>query len=169
MLGEAAGLQRAIYAKTGQEYLTWLRDMELRGMGMNDATIDEYLNALCTLDAKRFRQFFQVSVRLRVILCVRGEGLIVYRRWCNEATDDDDDHEQASGLTGFSGRCICRRWKIPYLLAMHGPVRPRTGRFRIELWAFLGKHAAFLQRGVPFIVELLRGDISLQKASPLPP
>ncbi|MCJ1394942.1 pre-tRNA nuclear export protein [Xylographa bjoerkii] len=65
VLGEAAGLQRAIYAKTGQEYLTWLRDVELRGMGMNDATIDEYLNALCTLDAKRFRQFFQALVQRR--------------------------------------------------------------------------------------------------------
>ncbi|MCJ1382803.1 pre-tRNA nuclear export protein [Xylographa soralifera] len=63
VLGEAAGLQRAIYAKTGQEYLTWLRDMELRGMGMNDATIDEYLNALCTFDAKGFRQFFQALVQ----------------------------------------------------------------------------------------------------------
>ena len=61
VLGEAAGLQQAIYSKTGQEYLKWLRDVELRNMGMNVATIDEYLNALCTFDAKRFRQYFQVS------------------------------------------------------------------------------------------------------------
>ncbi|MCJ1286650.1 pre-tRNA nuclear export protein [Xylographa opegraphella] len=73
VLGEAAGLQRAIYAKTGQEYLTWLRDMELRRMGMNNATIDEYLNALCTFDAKGFRQFFQVSLSFRLYLFA-GEG-----------------------------------------------------------------------------------------------
>lgn len=61
VLGEAAGLQNAIYAKTGQEYLTWLRDVELRRMGMNEVSIDEYLHALCTFDMKKFRQFFQVS------------------------------------------------------------------------------------------------------------
>ena len=69
VLGEAAGLQKAIYAKIGQEYLTWLKDVELWGMGMNDATIEEYLNALCTFDAKKFRQFFQVSLlRMRIVL-----------------------------------------------------------------------------------------------------
>ena len=62
VLGEAAGLQRAIYAKTGQEYLTWLREVELRGMGMNEAAVEEYLNALCTFDAKRFRQYLQVCL-----------------------------------------------------------------------------------------------------------
>lgn len=60
VLGEAAGLQKAIYTKTGQEYLTWLRDIELRGMGMENGVIDEYLRALCTFDPKGFRQFFQV-------------------------------------------------------------------------------------------------------------
>ena len=62
MLGEAAGLQRAIVSKNGQEYLTWLRDVELRGMGMDGSTIDEYLQALCTFDPKRFRQYFQVRL-----------------------------------------------------------------------------------------------------------
>ena len=61
VLGEAAGLQKAIYAKTGQEYLTWLRDVELPGTGMNEATINEYLNVLITSDPKKFRKFFQVS------------------------------------------------------------------------------------------------------------
>lgn len=60
-MGEAAGLQKAIYTKTGQEYLTWLREMELRGMGMDEVTINEYLNALITSDPKKFRKFFQVN------------------------------------------------------------------------------------------------------------
>ena len=60
VLGEAAGLQKAIYSKTGGEYVTWLRDVELRGMGMDEGTVDDYMNALCNSDAKGFRQFFQV-------------------------------------------------------------------------------------------------------------
>lgn len=60
VLGEAAGLQKAILAKTGQEYLTWLTDIELRGMGMDEGTINEYVAALCVLDHKKFRKFFQV-------------------------------------------------------------------------------------------------------------
>lgn len=61
VLSEAAGLQKAIYSKTGQEYLTWLRDVELRGMGMADSAIDEFLQTLCNSDLKRWRQYFQVS------------------------------------------------------------------------------------------------------------
>lgn len=62
VLGEAAGLQKAIYAKMGQEYLAWLRDIELRGMGMDSGVIDEYLHALSTFDPKGFRHFFQVCL-----------------------------------------------------------------------------------------------------------
>ena len=62
VLGEAAKLQKAIYAKTGQAYLTYLRDIELSGMGMDNATIEEYLNALCSLDTKGFQRFFQVCI-----------------------------------------------------------------------------------------------------------
>ncbi len=62
VLGEAAGLQKAIHAKTGQEYLTWLREVELREMGMDSGTIEEYLRALCDLDVKGFRHFFQVGI-----------------------------------------------------------------------------------------------------------
>lgn len=62
VLGEAAGLQKAIYQKTGQEYVTWLRDVELREMGMDSGIIEEYLRALCNFDLKGFRQFFLVCV-----------------------------------------------------------------------------------------------------------
>lgn len=60
VLGEAAGLQKAIYLKTGQEYVTWLRNVELRDMGMDAGIMEEYLRALCNFDLKGFRQFFQV-------------------------------------------------------------------------------------------------------------
>lgn len=60
VLGEAAGLQKAIYVKTGHDYMTWLREVELKGMGIDGNTIEEYVGALVTLDAKGFRQFFQV-------------------------------------------------------------------------------------------------------------
>ncbi|KAL8830473.1 MAG: hypothetical protein Q9191_001404, partial [Dirinaria sp. TL-2023a] len=58
-LGEAAGLQKTIFLKTGHEYLAMLKNSQLRNMGMGDADIEEYLNALCTLDVRGFKQFFQ--------------------------------------------------------------------------------------------------------------
>lgn len=61
VLGEAAGLQKAIYAKTGDKYLAWLRDYELSGMGMDSVSIEQYLRALSTSDVKGFRKFFQVK------------------------------------------------------------------------------------------------------------
>ncbi|MCJ1261975.1 pre-tRNA nuclear export protein [Lobaria immixta] len=63
VLGEAAGLQKAIYLKTGQEYVTWLRNVELRDMGMDAGIMEEYLRALCNFDLKGFRQFFQALVQ----------------------------------------------------------------------------------------------------------
>lgn len=62
VLGEAANLQKTIYSKTGQEYLSWLRDNELRSMGMNDDMINDYLTKMTGLDAKGFRTYFQTFV-----------------------------------------------------------------------------------------------------------
>lgn len=59
VLAEAAGLQKTIYLKTGQEYLSWLKDNELRNMGMNDDMINEYLRNLVALDQRAFKIFFQ--------------------------------------------------------------------------------------------------------------
>jgi exportin-T len=56
-LAEAASLQKAIYSKTGQQYLTWLRDNELRTMGMNENLINDYLEKLATMDLKAFKSF----------------------------------------------------------------------------------------------------------------
>jgi len=56
VVGEIAILQQAILAKTGREYLNWLKDSELRNLGIPDAAIEEYLRALTTTDAKNFKQ-----------------------------------------------------------------------------------------------------------------
>ena len=82
VLGEAAALQKAIYAKTGQQYLTYLRDVELMGMGMDNATMDEYLNAVCNMDTKGFQQYYKVYLfGLLLRCCVTNlESRILYKR-----------------------------------------------------------------------------------------
>lgn len=62
VLGEAAGLQKVIYSKTGPEYTEWLRGTELPGMGMGPDLINEYVGSLEQFDLKGFRHFFQVSL-----------------------------------------------------------------------------------------------------------
>ena len=62
-MGEAAGLQKAIYSKTGEEYLSFLRNSELSSMGMDAGTVDDYLRALSNSDTKAFKQFFQSLVQ----------------------------------------------------------------------------------------------------------
>jgi exportin-T len=62
VLAEAATLQKTIYNKTGQEYLSWLRDNELRNTGMNSDMINEYLRNLVDLDQRAFKTFFQSFV-----------------------------------------------------------------------------------------------------------
>lgn len=57
VVGEIASLQQTILAKTGQQYLTYLRDVELRNLGLQDPAIDSYLTALMSCDAKRFKTF----------------------------------------------------------------------------------------------------------------
>ena len=58
VLQEAAGLQKALYQKNGQTYLTWLRDNELRNMGMSDSMITEYLGTLSSQETRHFKTFF---------------------------------------------------------------------------------------------------------------
>ncbi|KAL8892335.1 MAG: hypothetical protein Q9215_000734 [Flavoplaca cf. flavocitrina] len=62
-MGEAAGLQKAIYTKTGEQYLDFLRTSELSSMGMDAGTVEEYLSALSNSDAKTFKQYFQNLVQ----------------------------------------------------------------------------------------------------------
>ncbi|PGH17132.1 exportin-T [Helicocarpus griseus UAMH5409] len=63
VLGEAASLQKIIYLKTGQEYIEWLRNRELPGLGMGGDLINEYVGSLEQLDLKGFRQFFQSFIQ----------------------------------------------------------------------------------------------------------
>ncbi|KAL4862307.1 Exportin-T [Aspergillus spectabilis] len=58
VLAEAGGLQRIIYGKTGMEYIEYLRDRELPGMGMGGDLVEEYVGTLSRLDLRGFRQFF---------------------------------------------------------------------------------------------------------------
>jgi exportin-T len=67
VLGEIAVLQQAILAKTGRAYLTWLRETELRGLGLPQQTIDDYSNALVTTDGKAFKNYL-----LRFLQAARG-------------------------------------------------------------------------------------------------
>ena len=60
VLAEAAHLQMAICSRTGHQHVSWLREVELRGMGMDEATVDEYVQAVGSSDLKGFRQYFQV-------------------------------------------------------------------------------------------------------------
>ncbi|KAL4787851.1 Exportin-T [Aspergillus varians] len=60
VLSEAGGLQRVIYGKTGMEYIEYLRDRELPGMGMGVDLVEEYVGTLSRLDLRGFRQFFPV-------------------------------------------------------------------------------------------------------------
>lgn len=57
VIGEIASLQQTILAKTGREYLSWLRDVELMNLGLQGAAADQYLNALVTTDPKGFKAF----------------------------------------------------------------------------------------------------------------
>ena len=58
VLTEAAALQKTIYLKLGDRYLTWMRDNELRSMGMSDALMNEFLQKLSTSDMKAYKNFF---------------------------------------------------------------------------------------------------------------
>ena len=58
VLQEAASLQKVIYLKTGPAYLAYLKDQELRNMGMGDPMIEEYLAKLTTFDIKDWRKYW---------------------------------------------------------------------------------------------------------------
>ena len=58
VLAEAGILQKTIYQKLGDQYLNYLRGNELRGTGMNEAMIGEYLQKLASSDMKTFKSFF---------------------------------------------------------------------------------------------------------------
>ncbi|RMZ89617.1 hypothetical protein DV736_g3146, partial [Chaetothyriales sp. CBS 134916] len=55
VLTEAAALQKTIYLKLGDKYLNWMRDNELRSMGMSDAMVNEFLAKLSGMEMKGYR------------------------------------------------------------------------------------------------------------------
>ena len=59
ILTDVAELQGTLLAKTGREYLVWLRDSELTGLGLGQEAIEWYLNGLCTKsgDSRAFKGF----------------------------------------------------------------------------------------------------------------
>ena len=58
VLGEAATLQWTILRKTGAQYEAYLRDTEMRNMGLQDAIMDEYIRHLQAKEVKEFKKFF---------------------------------------------------------------------------------------------------------------
>lgn len=76
VLFEAASLQKAIYAKLGDEYKTYLQNIELPGMKWNSNMIEAYLGALVgMLDTKSFQQYFRVSPLLTDFRCILSGSL----------------------------------------------------------------------------------------------
>lgn len=61
-LSEAAALQKTIYQKSGDTYLSYLKDSELRNMGMDEAMIDNYLGKLATLDLRNWKVYWSKLV-----------------------------------------------------------------------------------------------------------
>lgn len=59
VLTEAGALQKTIYCKTGDEYLAWLKDNELKGVvGMDDAMIEDFISKIMSSDLRSWKQYF---------------------------------------------------------------------------------------------------------------
>lgn len=58
VLGEAATLQWTILRKTGAQYDRYLRETEMRSMGLQDAIADEFVRHLEAKEVKDFKKFF---------------------------------------------------------------------------------------------------------------
>ena len=58
VLMEAAALQKTIYAKSGNDYITYLRDTELPTLGLQGPMMDDYFTKLTTLDLKAWKSWF---------------------------------------------------------------------------------------------------------------
>lgn len=58
VLVEAAGLQKMIYAKNGQDYINHLRNTELPSLGLQGPVVEEFFSKLTTLDVKAWKSWF---------------------------------------------------------------------------------------------------------------
>ena len=59
LLLECMALQQMILSKTGQEYVNYLRAIELKNLGMQPEGIENYINMMGTTDAKTLRQYIE--------------------------------------------------------------------------------------------------------------
>lgn len=60
VLGEIAGLQKAMAQKQGDVFLNYLNQVYLPSMNCPPDLAQEYVQALQQLDAKQFKKYFQV-------------------------------------------------------------------------------------------------------------
>lgn len=127
-LSEAAVLQKTIYTKVGSEYLAWLENTELSGMGMDRPARDEYLNALISMDVKTFQTYFKVGT---TTASQAGSVLTVARILYNGARVPHQTRPQTA--LGTEDRCIKGRWvgedltgifRLDFLFALAGSVIP---------------------------------------------
>ncbi|KAI9755581.1 MAG: hypothetical protein M4579_004229 [Chaenotheca gracillima] len=63
VLTEVATLQKTIYAKTGKDFLQWMREVWFPSLNMGRDMAEEYLRALEGLDAKGWRQFYVAFIQ----------------------------------------------------------------------------------------------------------
>lgn len=64
VLGEIAGLQKAIALKQGDTFLSYLNQVYLPSINCPPELAQEYIQALQQLDAKQFKKYFQVRISL---------------------------------------------------------------------------------------------------------
>ncbi|KAJ9658272.1 pre-tRNA nuclear export protein, partial [Neophaeococcomyces mojaviensis] len=58
VLMEAAGLQKTIYAKNGQEYINYLQTTELPGLGLQVSMMQDFLRKLTSMALKDWKSWF---------------------------------------------------------------------------------------------------------------
>lgn len=99
VLGEIAGLQKAIASKQGDTFLSYLNQVYLPSIHCPPELAQEYIQALQQLDAKQFKKYFQVSClcsRLDSRGERRGKADLTYQVsgrewkfiWCRENVEE---------------------------------------------------------------------------------
>jgi len=58
VLMEAAGLQKTIYAKNGQEYINYLQNTELPSLGLQALMIQDFLSKMTSMPLKDWKSWF---------------------------------------------------------------------------------------------------------------
>ncbi len=61
VLGEIASVQKVILRIKGQSFITYLTDVYFRSVNLPSDRVQQYTQALQTLDTKKFKKFFHVG------------------------------------------------------------------------------------------------------------